>query len=268
MKLWIWSDLHLELQEPAFPETAPPADMIVCAGDLCRATMLLDCARWLVERYRLPMGFVPGNHEFYCDIGMSRTKPSDHLLMKQVAEASKDWVRPLHVLDDRVAEIGGVRFVGGTLWTDFRIGLRNEADLPQRMRSMVWQLADFSRIRLRDGEWLSPEAMLGFHVLTRGFIERQLAIVTHNLPHPNCTPAAYRGLETNCLFACSAEAFGKVLQSDAAPALWVCGHTHHPVDVAVGRTRVVCNPRGYLRSASERANGFRWDLVIDTEEPP
>ncbi|MFD2053747.1 metallophosphoesterase [Mesorhizobium calcicola] len=276
MKLWIWSDLHLELQAPAFPETAPQADLIVCAGDLCRADVLGDTARWIIERYRLPMVFAPGNHEFYSDARISRTKPSDHLLMKEAAEASKDWVRPLHVLDDRVAEIGGVRFVGATLWTDFRMNLQDEADLPRRMRSMAWQLADFSRIRLGDGQWLSPEAMLGFHGLTRGFIERQLSIpfdgrtvvVTHNLPHPDCTPAVYRGLETNCLFACGAEVFEEVLHSDAAPALWICGHTHHPADVTVGRTRVVCNPRGYLRSASERANGFRWDLVIDTEYLP
>jgi hypothetical protein len=50
-----------------------------------------------------------------------------------------------------------------------------------------------------------------------------------------------------------------------APALWVCGHTHHVSDVRVGRTRIVCNPYGYLRVPNERNNGFRPDLVIDTE---
>ena len=76
MKLWIWSDLHLELQTPIFPEAAPHADMRVCAGDLCRADALCDAARWIIERYRLPMVFVPGNHEFYCDVRMSRTTQS------------------------------------------------------------------------------------------------------------------------------------------------------------------------------------------------
>lgn len=69
-------------------------------------------------------------------------------------------------------------------------------------------------------------------------------------------------------FACSEHVFGDILDSDAAPSLWVCGHTHHPVDVTVGRTRIVCNPHGYMRVRDERENGFRWDLVIDTEDLP
>ncbi|QKC83499.1 metallophosphoesterase [Mesorhizobium sp. NZP2077] len=277
MKLWIWSDLHLEMQEIALPSAAPDGvDAIVCAGDLSYAPDVERHAFDIVHRYGVPVIFVPGNHEFYSNRGARppRTKPSDHRLMKQAAEASRSWAQPFHVLDDDTAELGGVRFVGGTLWTDFRMYLVNEVGVRRRMQSALAQLADFSRIWLGDGEQLSPQVMLGFHLLTRGFIERQLAIpfdgktvvVTHHLPHPHCTPAAYVGRESNYLFACSKEAFESILTSDAAPALWVCGHTHHYSDVKVGRTRIVCNPFGYLAVASERDNDFQWDLVIDTED--
>ncbi|MER8911424.1 metallophosphoesterase family protein [Mesorhizobium sp. M0854] len=275
MKLWIWSDLHLEMQNPVYVDRAPEADVIVCAGDLCLADTLRDHAQRLIERYELPMIFVPGNHEFYSNRRdwPPRTKPSDHLLMKAVAEASRSWRNRLYVLDDDTIELSGVRFVGGTLWTDFKMDLVNDAGIRRRMQLALTQLPDFSRIRLGDGELLSPQVMLGFHLLTRGVIERQLAIpfegktvvITHHLPHPDCTPAAYLGRETNYLFACSKEAFGGILDSAAAPPLWICGHTHYPSDVRVGRTRIVCNPMGYLRVASERDNGFQWDLVIDTE---
>ncbi|MDX8504719.1 metallophosphoesterase [Mesorhizobium captivum] len=276
MKLWIWSDIHLELQNIDFPERAPEADAIVCAGDLCLADALGDHAQELIERYGLPLIFVPGNHEFYSPGKFPRTKPSDHLLMKQAAEASRSWRHRLYLLDDDVIELGGVRFIGGTLWTDFRMDLKDEADLPRRMLSAPSQLADFSVIRLGDGTRLTPQVMLGFHYLTRGFIERQLAVpfagktvvVTHHLPHPDCTPAAYRGWETNHLFACGREAFEDILHSKAAPALWVCGHTHHASDVRIGRTRIVCNPHGYLRVRSEWRNGFRGSFVIDTEDLP
>jgi predicted phosphodiesterase len=277
MKLWIWSDLHLELQAPAVPDSAPEADAIVCAGDLCLADQLEDCARSLVERYGLPVVFVPGNHEFYSGgVSPQRTKSTDHLLMKKVAEASRSWRQHLHVLDDAVIELDGVRFVGGTLWTDFMMGLKDDEDFVWRMETAPSQLADFSRIRLGVGRRLSPGDMLGLHRSTRGFVERQLAIpsdgktvvVTHHMPHPDCTPAAYRDRETNYLFACGKEAFEYLLNSDAAPSLWICGHTHHPSDVQIGRTRIVCNPMGYLGIPSERANGFRWDLVIDTEALP
>jgi predicted phosphodiesterase len=275
MRLWIWSDLHLELQRPIFVDAAPEADAILCAGDLCQADALGDHAQRIIDRYGLPIIFVPGNHEFYSAPGWpARTKPRDHLLMKQVAAASKSWRRPLHVLDDDVIELGGIRVVGSTLWTDFRMGLVDEPDLSRRMLSAPSQLADFTNIWLSERERLTPQAMLGFHQQSRSFIKRQLAIpfngstvvITHHLPHPACTPAAYRGWGTNHLFACSEEVFGRVFDSRVAPALWVCGHTHHPSDVTVGRTRIVCNPYGYLRVPTERANGFQWDLVIDTED--
>jgi hypothetical protein len=175
-----------------------------------------------------------------------------------------------------VIEIPGVRFVGGTLWTDFRMDLVDEADLQRRMRAAVTQLADFFMIRFGDCDRLTPQAMLDFHRLTRAFIAHQLAVpfdgrtvvVTHHLPHPECTPAFYRGAEANCLFACSEHAFEDVFRSEIAPALWICGHTHHVSDVHIGRTRIVCNPYGYYRVPNERNNGFRPDLVIDTEALP
>jgi predicted phosphodiesterase len=276
VKLWIWSDIHLEMQDVPLPHAAPGGvDVIVCAGDLCYAPDLARRAFDIVHHYDLPLVFVPGNHEFYWGGSRARSKPSDHRLIKEAAEASKSWWQPLILLDDGIAEIGGVRFIGGTLWTDFRMGLENEDLLPWRMMAAPSLLADFSQIRLGDGELLSPQVMLGFHIQTSGHIERQLAmpfgkkvVVTHNLPHPDCTPEIYRGSEAGYLFACSEHVFGDILHSDAAPALWVCGHTHHPVDVTVGRTRIVCNPRGYMRVRDERENGFRWDFVIDTEDLP
>lgn len=277
MKLWIWSDLHLEMQDIPLPERAPDGvDAILCAGDLCNAPDLGRQAFDIVHHYDLPLIFVPGNHEFYWGGWMSRSKPSDHRVMRRAAEASKSWRHPLILLDDGIAEMGGVLFIGGTLWTDFRMGLEREADLRERMKWASMRLADFSQIRLGDGELLSPQVMLGLHRMTYGSIQRQLAIpfdgkrvvVTHNLPHPDCTPEIYRGSDANYLFACSEHVFGDILDSDAAPSLWVCGHTHHPVDVTVGRTRIVCNPHGYMRVRDERENGFRWDLVIDTEDLP
>lgn len=274
MKLWIWSDLHLELQNLTFPDSAPAADVIVCAGDLCLADELEQCAQWLIERYSLPIVFAPGNHEFYSG-GASprRTKSDDHLLIKKVAEASMSWRQRFHVLDDSAVELGGVRFVGGTLWSDFMMNLKDDEHFVWRVESAPSQLADFSRIRLGTGRWLTPGDMIGYHRLTHGFIERQLAIpfggqtvvVTHHLPHPDCPPAFYRDRETNYLFACGKDAFEDILNSGAAPCLWICGHTHHPSDIQIGGTRIVCNPMGYRSIPSELHNGFDWNLVIDTE---
>jgi Icc-related predicted phosphoesterase len=46
--------------------------------------------------------------------------------------------------------------------------------------------------------------------------------------------------------------FGSTLWSDMdelilehQPCLWIHGHTHESFDYEIGKTRVICNPRGY-----------------------
>jgi hypothetical protein len=42
--------------------------------------------------------------------------------------------------------------------------------------------------------------------------------------------------------------------------LWTHGHTHDPFDYKIGKTRVVCNPRGYF-GHEEQANLFKLKYV-------
>jgi hypothetical protein len=58
-----------------------------------------------------PVIFVPGNHEFYADV------LSSGLANMRVAAAGTN----VHALDCDEAMIGGVRFLGCTLWTDFAL---------------------------------------------------------------------------------------------------------------------------------------------------
>jgi hypothetical protein len=44
------------------------------------------------------------------------------------------------------------------------------------------------------------------------------------------------------------------------PRLWIHGHTHESFDYKIGKTRVVCNPRGY--AAIEENKGFRPDFTL------
>jgi hypothetical protein len=53
-------------------------------------------------------------------------------------------------------------------------------------------------------------------------------------------------------------------QNALRPAnLWIYGHTHHAVDVRLGRTRLLCNPYGYQRRPDEQKNGFSWETTVD-----
>lgn len=276
MRLWVWSDLHLEAQERKFPDTAPAgASAIVCAGDLCHAPDLGRTAGEIVARYGLPMVFVPGNHEYYRGTFPPHTRSMavDRRLMAEAEEASRGWTARLHVLDDGIAEIGGVRFVGGTLWTDFMMGADRPSDLPWRLNEARSLSPDFRHVRLRGDHMLEPQDMLEMNGRTRSFILDALSkpfdgptvVVSHHLPHPAATPPVYAGEPSNFMYACADGAFANALEGSAAPELWVCGHTHHPVDLRIGRTRLVCNPAGFAAASDERSNGFRWDLSVDVE---
>ena len=44
------------------------------------------------------------------------------------------------------------------------------------------------------------------------------------------------------------------------PRLWIHGHTHESFDYQIGKTRVVCNPRGY--ASIEENHCFRPDYTV------
>lgn len=66
----------------------------------------------------------------------------------------------------------------------------------------------------------------------------------------------YAGEPLNAAFASNLDA----LVADTSAVLWVHGHTHSAADYAIGRTRVLGNPRGY---PSESGTAFKPDLVVE-----
>ncbi len=67
MKIWILSDLHLEVAPLSGPLAIPDAEVCVVAGDLCRGVG--TGLRWLAEHIApaMPCVYVAGNHKFYKD---------------------------------------------------------------------------------------------------------------------------------------------------------------------------------------------------------
>src|SRR5690606_38816741 len=278
MKLWVWSDVHSEQQQVAFPprEQAPDCDAMVIAGDLNSAPNLSFLAEFLIDRYVRPLIFVPGNHEFYHDrwpVGdQHRSLESDRLAIKAIETTSRDWPQRFYCLDEDEVIIHDTRFIGATLWVDFQMNLPSKSDLPQRMREARGILNDFRAIYMQDGERFTPEHMLNLHRSNAAYIRQKLSgpfdgrtiVLTHHMPHPECTPPIYANATGNYLFACSQESFEDILHSEFAPDLWICGHTHHAFDIRVGRSRIICNPHGY--GWEQGRNGFRWNWVIDTDD--
>jgi Icc-related predicted phosphoesterase len=237
MKIWMFSDLHLEFAELRQPLKIPDADVCVVAGDLCRAPA--NGVHWLAENvaHAMPCVYVAGNHEFY-----------GGGIQEGLEDGRDAAVRfdNIHFLENETVMIDGVRFIGATLWTDYRIEGHPEIAMFHARERMN----DYRKIATRRSPWkrFVPETAYRMHQDSRRFIETALkadpiptVVVTHHLPHANSIPARFKGDLLNAAYASD---LSDVIE-DGQPVLWIHGHTHDSCDYRHGSMRVICNPRGY-----------------------
>ena len=124
MRLGIYSDVHLEHARFAPPES--DADAVVLAGDIANGAAGVE---WAKEVFRAPVLYLAGNHEYY--EGEFETV---NAAMRAAAGAT------VEVLDCARTVLGGVRFLGCTLWTDYSLvseGERSAVPLKSRC-SRTW----------------------------------------------------------------------------------------------------------------------------------
>ncbi|MBN2705934.1 MAG: metallophosphoesterase [Deltaproteobacteria bacterium] len=249
MRIRVLSDLHLEF-EPLFLPAAG-AEVVVLAGDIAQDTGGLN---WIEENCAgLPVVYVPGNHEFYG----SEYFEALARLRRGAATAG------VHFLENEAVEIGGLRFLGCTLWTDFN--LYREVNFHAKCARRG--ISDFSSIRVREADaerFLSPKDVLNFFQQSKDWLRASLAesdpertvVVTHSAPAWGSLARCYAGDSLTPFFIVDLENLIKKYQ----PRLWLHGHTHNSFDYKLGRTRIVCNPRGY---AGENRGDFDLNKVVE-----
>jgi Icc-related predicted phosphoesterase len=252
MKLWVVSDLHIEFRRKmGLPSPVPPpaADVLVLAGDIDVGT---EGVAWALHTLRdRPVVYVHGNHEYY--------RHDWHALVDRAREMTE--ASHVRFLENEAREIDGVRFVGATLWTDFKLfGDEREGESIAACRAFLY---DFRKI-----SGLTAEAWKLRHAQSRAFLEDELCgrdnsrtvVVTHHLPSWKSVAARYAQDTTSAGFATDLAA----LIVETQPALWIHGHTHDSFDYRIGRTRVVCNPAGYPLPTGQLENtAFEPALLVD-----
>ena len=239
MKIQLASDLHLEFLTHILPhETlirpAPDADILVLAGDIHQGTQALE----LFKDWPVPVLYVAGNHEFY---GHRWEQVRQDLQTQCVGTA-------IRFLDNSRFDLGDVRFLGATLWTDFSQSI---IGVDKAMRYARARMADFRAIQTQAGIF-TPEQSMQDHAQSVQWLAQQLVephagptvVITHHAPHPLSIHLRYRGDQLNAAFASDLTALME--QSD----LWLHGHVHDSFDFRVGRCRVVANPAGYIENRS------------------
>lgn len=266
MKLAIYSDLHTE--HSAFePPGDLDVDLIVLAGDI--HTPGHTVPQWARRADRFgdrPIVYVPGNHEFY---------NSEMLLQsRRMREEGDRW--GVHVLESRAVIVDGVRFLGCTLWTDFKLRfMQSDERLQPVPQICMWEasrnMLDYAAIRLQRHRpsghgsikpLLVPADTLALHHAQRSWLASELAtpfdgptvVVTHHAPSRQSLTPIY---ENDVVSA----AFVSELPSSFfdVPVLWVHGHTHTSFDYELGHCRVICNPRGYRLHAAKGYENMRFD---------
>src|SRR5688572_18511992 len=153
MRLHIISDLHVEFGRVRKP--VAEADVSIIAGDVGPGDLGI---RWIQENIPdRPVIYVLGNHEFY-----------GHRLPELIGEL-KAATRGTNIklLENDVVVIGGVSFLGATLWTDFAFDGNVSLGAMLAMNTM----ADFGEINLVNQQrTLRPEFLLEFHNRSRKWI--------------------------------------------------------------------------------------------------
>lgn len=270
MRIWLLSDLHQEfLRDPEAgshpltrldPEKHRPDsfDVVVLAGDI--DVPLTRSIRWAADRFAgVPIVYVPGNHDYYVGPG-DPVRTIDELQAEGMEAAARYGV---HLLLDNAIRLAGARFLGATLWTDFRLGPGNQfahiAEARGRMGMNDYrEIKRWSSTQPGKRKRLRPEDTIEAHQLTRGFLRAALAeptqeptvVVTHHAPLAESIDLRRR------LAWCYASEMDHLFDGENAPALWLHGHIHDPVDYLRGRTRIVSNPRGYAFAERSRKGEF------------
>lgn len=224
MNVAILADLHLEFHADrgaSFLESLDPdgVDALVVAGDLSTCRLLRSAIEVLCAKFP-DVIYVAGNHEYYF------SGPGE---VYELLASLREDLSNFHWLQNETADIAGVCFAGTTLW--FR-------DQPSN-RAFEHRMSDFAVIRSFK-PWVYEENRRALEFLENE-VARADVVVTHHLPSERSVVAPFVGDPLNCFFVCAVDELIEL----AEPALWVHGHTHTSLDWNAGKTRVVCNPRGY-----------------------
>lgn len=268
MKIAVYSDLHLE-----FARFTPPADLeadvVVLAGDIHAPgrKVALWAGKQPAFRHKEVI-HVAGNHEFY------RAEYQDERA-RMAEEAQRAGV---HYLDASGFMYAGVRFLGCTLWTDFRLRIsesgQSRSDPERAMAECQRFLMDYQAIVLAEHapdhqpnyRSLAPPDTLSMHMQERAWLESALVephdgptvVVTHHAPHRGSLSARFQDdwLSGGFVNELPDELFD-------VPCLWIHGHTHARFDYRVRNCRIVCNPRGYLQAGGGFEAEFDPRFVIE-----
>lgn len=258
MRLLILSDLHHELWREHAPRIDPSIsqpDAVVLAGDINTGA---KAVQWAAETFPgLPVLYVHGNHE-----GYGHAIDDMQREIKEACSTSGN----VHFLNCGELTIGNVRFLGATMWTDFK--LFGDEDRPAAMRECQERMNDYKRVRLAKQAYRKLRAgdTAQYHAIQKSWLKQKLSepfdgktiVITHMAP-------SYRSVPDEFALDRISSAYASVLDDLVAQAdVWVHGHMHESLDYHIEKCRVVCNPCGYMtRGGGIENSNFNSNFIVE-----
>jgi predicted phosphodiesterase len=264
MKIRVVSDLHLEFGG-LLVTNEKEDDLLILSGDIIVGSVLrperrnhpenlshhekVEAERFhdfftMVSKEFKNVIMVPGNHEYYHG-DISR---ENHTIRDFLAQFDN-----VHFLLNESIVIDGIRFIGTPLWTDFNGGdpiSMLKAESLMNDYHIIWD-EESCFLNKQSSAKLHPNRTLELHRESLDTIskiyesssEDSIVVIGHHAPSRQSTHPKYiHDRDLNGAYSTNLDGF---IEKHERIKLWTHGHTHHSFDYMIGKTRVVCNPRGY-----------------------
>ncbi len=265
MKLQIVSDLHLEFAPIELNNAG--ADVLILSGDILVADYLKrpetsphypraqEWIKWfegLGEKFPHII-YVLGNHEHY----HGRFYETTDILRQYLGH-----IKNLHILDQDCVDLDGIRFIGGTLWTDFD---------HDNLKAMIIKdaLNDYNCVQGRNYKKLQTGETAYYHANFLNLITQQaqvhdkIVIVGHHAPSYNSVGEGFRWGQRAQYNPGYASHLDDFVRRHPQIVLWTHGHMHDSSDYVIGKTRIVANPRGYQKSTKPENTYFDPNFIVE-----
>jgi len=211
-------------------------DVVVISGDIFEYDVPMESRIFTLKHMfgDIPTVFCLGNHEFFY-----RNVP-DALDMQY----AYDKVPGLYCLDTcGHVDISGVRFVGNVLWYDGKHKLPGQ--VMEEWADGCW--ADRLIEDHASSWWLFNAACIKQITDNIGNSDKKKVLVTHCVPHSDLNAFNKQKPSSDFNAYSSTDIIGK---DDALYDVFdyaLCGHTHNPVRMQIGKTQCYCSRQDYFR---------------------
>lgn len=242
MKINIISDLHVDKGEYTFPFIK--SDLLIIAGDISSVSKpeYIKLLQQIPQEQRTII--IMGNHE--------PLHYAHNLAEKKIRDTLIDFPH-ITLLENESIIIDDIKFLGTTLWSDFRSSgnehyqankemVEKSLDFPNQY---LWDEKNNTKIPVR-GDFSESKTVIAQEFIKNELLKKEtekVVVITHFPPSKKSAETAYIGSNRSAYWVNSYDHLFNL-----KPDLWIHGHIHETKEYVVdGGTRVVCNPRGNVK---------------------